>query len=312
MAPVPLPRPAPLRQGAHRAPNPHCAPILEHPPLALAGLTSLSCSSPHGFSAGGLAHFSRLTRLERLEVADAPRAWSAGDAAALAALTGLTRLALGGGAGALRPLLERLADANGYPASAPGAEGAAAAAARRGRGPTGWMTDAGSAAIPAGTVIAYYEGRASGEEDGGPGAAPGGSGGAGGGAAGSAPRRGGRLALRELELGFDVAQAPNEQLLPSIARLTSLTSLRVRGGGVAKACLRGVPACRPPPPGPTAGSALTRARPPAFPSPSDLLAVPHRVPRQLRAPHAARACRAAVGARAAQGAAAAERRVARG
>jgi hypothetical protein len=155
---------------------------------------------------------------------DSPRAWSTADTEALVGLTGLTRLALGGGAALLRPLLERLADAGGYLGLPEGADGGQDGTVGRwvGRGAPAsareWLdqrllaVDAPSAG--AGGASSPTLRNSSG----------------GGSCGGSRSYQGSRLQLRELEVGFDVAQGPNELLLPALARLTTLTMLKVGGG----------------------------------------------------------------------------------
>lgn len=189
-------RPLAARPRAAPSPGPRSPPPLR------AGLTSLRCSSPHGFSASGLASMRKLTALRCLELFDAPRAWVEEDVDAVAGMRALTRLAVGGATGMLRPLLRRVAAAHGLG----GGDGAAPGA-------------------PSGAEQQQPQQQLQ------PLAQDAGAGASSGGAGGSSSTCGGSLKLLELEVAFDWVPASNAELLPAIAALSSLTSLTISWPG---------------------------------------------------------------------------------
>jgi hypothetical protein len=228
--------PHPANRTHNQPTTPTCPPF---PP----GLTYLRCSSPHGFSTGGLAALSRLTRLQCLELTDAPRAWTEEDVDAVANMTRLTRLALGGGTGMLRVLLRRIADVNGCPADERAAAAAPGArAVHFGFVPQQLLNQQQQAAVsnapapaaaapslpaaPAAAAVADPAAASTvargGSDDG----------------ADAAAAAAGGLRLRELDMMFDWMHNSNAEILPTVARLTSLTALTVRlaGFGGPKGC----------------------------------------------------------------------------
>jgi len=187
----------------------------------MTGLTSLRCSSPHGFSPGGLAALHRLTNLRRLEITDAPRSGREEDIRALAGLTGLTRLALGGSATLLRPLLRRIAVVNGCCTL----EQTAADAAAASEGVVQELVAIGGQYMLHHAMVQQLQQEVRRVVAAASAAVQGG-----GGAAQVAGHH--KLQLVELEGTMDLVQSANLELLSSIAWLTSLTSLTVSDEGV--------------------------------------------------------------------------------
>lgn len=168
----------------------------------MTGLTSLRCSSPHGFCAGGLASFSRLTRLRQLEVTDAPRTWTPEDVEAVAGMTALTRLVISSSTTMLRPLLRRIGAVNGCCTEAD--KGSTAAGARRGFAPPPQQQQQ-QRAMAASSSSRQQEQQLPQHDQ----------------------SAAGGLQLLELEVSFDWLQSSNAELLLAIGKLTSLTSLQI-------------------------------------------------------------------------------------
>lgn len=142
----------------------------------------------------------RLTRLRRLELTDAPRSWTEEDIDAVAGMTALTCLALGSGSTMLRPLLLHIAAVHGIEFEA------AAGSARSGV-----------------AVLSQAPGQQQQQQ---PYGAAGGQGSPSDQRGGASSRKG-ALQLQQLEVMFDWMQTNNADLLPAVALLSSLTSLKV-------------------------------------------------------------------------------------
>jgi len=286
----------------------------------MTGLTSLRCSSPHGFSQGGLASLRRLTLLRRLELTDAPRTWRDDDVEAIARMTRLTRLALGGGTSMLRVLLRRVAEVNGCPVVEAPAAGAGARGGLPGVafGLLGGQQPQQQPQQPQQQQQQQQQQQPQQQQQQQPPIHPGNADPrlkAGSAEEGSSGGAGGGLQLRELDVMFDWMHTSNADLLPAVARLTSLTSLTVRAvllwGGACCAVL-GWCVLRCFVLVVSVVSANAQPRPKPTHNSTDRLAGPEHAQQQHGAPHAPAQLHAADRAVEPQVAAAAQRGVARG